>query len=280
MTTATILVSLDGSTLAENAIPAAAWLANTTGASVRILHVIDADDHAPKESDVAAARERFAAYAGGLATKHGLANATTEVLTGDPAAVLLKAAGESAYMVMATHGRGGFRATMIGSVTDKVVRGSTVPMLLVPGAKAAFEAPSANRPILVGLDGSPEAERGLAVARDLAARGKSAVTLVRAFHIPPPAGVEFAYYPPDILTSLQTAAEEYIRGIAKPGEGERLIQGDAATAVLDTAKAVNAGLVVLTASGKGLAKRVAFGSVTDRVLHAIDRPLMVIPPKR
>ncbi|MBA4179877.1 MAG: hypothetical protein C0506_04740 [Anaerolinea sp.] len=275
----TILVSLDGSHLAERALPLAAWLAGATGGRVRLVHVIDDERLRDQPAELKTASERFAAYAGGLAKTNGLFDATTEVLAGDPASRLLEAAAECGFVVMATHGRGGFRAAIIGSVADKVVRGTPVPILVVPGT-GRTEVPSADKPFVVGLDGSPEAERGLALARELAARTGAKVTLVRAFHIPPPAGVEFSYYPPDVLTSLQEAAEEYIRSVAKPGEGERLVQGDAATAILETAKEVDAGLVVLTSGGKGLAKRLAFGSVTDRVLHALERPLLVVPPKR
>lgn len=275
----TILVSLDGSHLAERALPMAAWLAGAMGGKVRLVHVIDDERLADQPGELKTATERFAAYAGGLAKSNGLADAETEVLTGDPASRLLQAAAQCRYVVMATHGRDGFRAAVIGSVTDKVVRGTPIPIFLVPGTER-FAPPSADKPFVVGLDGSSEAERGLALARELAAKSGAKLTLVRAFHIPPPAGVEFSYYPPDVLTSLQDAAEEYIRGVAKPGEGERLVQGDAATAILETAKEVDAALVVLTSGGKGLARRLAFGSVTDRVLHAIDRPLLVVPLKR
>lgn len=275
----TVLVALDGSHLAERALPAAAWLAGVTGASVRLVHVIDDDRIGHTPAELKTATERFAAYADSLAKANGLPEAATEVLTGDPAGMLIEAGGAAKYVVMATHGRGGFRAAFIGSVADKVVRGASVPVMLVPG-NDRFTPPSAARPFVVGLDGSPEAERGLTLARELAAKAGAPLTLVRAFHIPPPAGVEFSYYPPDVLTSLQEAAEEYIRGVAQPGESERLVQGDAATAILETAKELDAGLVVLTSGGKGLAKRLAFGSVTDRVLHAITRPLLVVPPKK
>lgn len=275
----TILVSLDGSHLAERALPIAAWLQKAMGGSVRFVHVIDDDAITETPGELKTASERFAAYAGGLAKTNAIAESTTDVLTGDPATQILRAAADARFVVMATHGRGGFRAMVIGSVADKVVRGGTTPMFLAPGT-GRFAAPAAGKPFLVGLDGSPEAELGLSLARDIAAKTGASLTLVRAFHIPPPAGVEFSYYPPDVLTSLQEAAEEYIRSVAKPGEGERLVQGDAATAILEASKELDASLIVLTSAGKGLAKRLAFGSVTDRVLHATDRPLLVAPAKR
>jgi len=101
------------------------------------------------------------------------------------------------------------------------------------------------------------------------------LTLVRAFTLPPPVGIEISYHSPDLITSLQEAATEYMRSVVQPGESERLVQSDAATAIVEAAKELDAGLAVLTSGGKGL----AFGSVTDRVMHAIDRTLLVVPPR-
>jgi nucleotide-binding universal stress UspA family protein len=134
-----------------------------------------------------------------------------------------------------------------------------------------------KRPILVALDGSPEAERGLEAARDLAKRAGAKIVLVRAFSIPPPVGIEFAYYPPDLLTTMQTAAQEYVAGAAQPGERTVLIQGSPAGAIEQAATDVNAGLVVMTSHGKGLAARLALGSTTDRVLHTVHRPMLIVP---
>ena len=73
-------------------------------------------------------------------------------------------------------------------------------------------------------------------------------------------------------------ATAYLAGLASPGEETIVEWGDAATAILADSQLVNADLVVMTASGKGLAKRLALGSTTDRVMHALHRPLIIIPP--
>ena len=277
--TGAIIVPLDGSALAEAAVPVAAWLSKATGGAVRFVHVIDDDRLADTPQEITLASDRFATYSTGLAERAGLAGSTSEVLTGDPAGQLVRAAEGARFVVIASHGRGGFRATFIGSVADKVVRGAAVPVFLVPGVESAG-APAKDKPFVVGLDGSPQGELGLAVARELAAATGARLSLVRSFTLPPPVGVEFSAYSPDLIASLQDAATEYMRATVKPGESERIVQGDAATAILETAKELDAGLVVLTSGGKGLAKRLAFGSVTDRVMHATDRTLLVVPAQR
>ncbi len=276
--TGTILVPLDGSALAEKALPVAAWLAKATGAAVRFVHVIDDDRMADTPQEIALAKDRFTNYTKGLAERAGLTAFASEVLAGDASDHLLEAADSARFVVIATHGRGGFRAALVGSVADKVVRGATVPVFLVPG-ESSTGAPEKGKPFVVGLDGSSQAEFSLPLARELAAATGAPLTLVRAFTLPPPVGIEFSTYSPDLITSLQDAATEYMKGVVKPGESERLVQSDAATAIVEAAKELDAGLVVLTSGGKGLAKRLAFGSVTDRVMHSIDRTLLVVPAR-
>jgi len=104
------------------------------------------------------------------------------------------------------------------------------------------------------------------------------VVLVRAYSVPPPAGAEFAYYPADWATQLEEAAATYLAEVALPGEKPFVVHGPAAQAVVDVSENVDASLVVMASGGKGLAKRIALGSTTDRVLHSLHRPLLILPP--
>jgi nucleotide-binding universal stress UspA family protein len=268
-----ILIPLDGSSLAEYALVDAAWLKQVTGLPVRLIHVME-HDGTPEERQHAA--EKFREYATAQAEKHGLGEATCDVVVGPPAQEILQAAETASYVVIATHGRGGFKAMVLGSVADKVIRGSKVPVLAEPGTEAP-EPPGNGRPILVALDGSEDAEKGLALARELAAKAELPLVLLRAYSVPPPAGIEFSYYPADLSATLEAAAREYLQATAKPGERTVLVQGDAATAILEVAEQENASLIVMTSTGKGLLKRLALGSTTDRVVHGTHRPVLVVP---
>ncbi len=268
-----ILVPLDGSKLAENALPDAAWLADATGASIRFIHVVELN---VDDTQVAAAAETFQAYTKEVAAEHGLANTTCDVVSGAPADEILNASADASAIVIATRGRGGFKAMVVGSVADKVIRGAEVPVLAEPGTDSPVP-PGNGRPILVGLDGSEEAERGLTMARELAAKTGLPIVLVRSFTVPPPAGIEFSYYPADLSATLEEASKEYLQATAKPGEKALIMQGDAAGSILEVAEQENAGLIVMTSSGKGLAKRIALGSTTDRVVHGTTRPVLIVP---
>jgi nucleotide-binding universal stress UspA family protein len=266
-----ILVSLDGSKLSEHALPVAGWLARAYALPVRLLHVLEEG----LEADVAKAESAFCDYALGLASSHGLAGATASVATGAPAHEILERSKGAAFLVIATHGRGGFKAMVTGSVADKVVRGTKVPTVMVPGVGET--PPVMEGPLLVAVDGSEESERGLELAREVAAKIGTSVALVRGYMVPPAAGIEFSYYPPDMMTMLEEAAKEYLASVAKSGESTYVAYGDTAGVIIDVAEQVRAAAVVVASTGKGLAKRIALGSTTDRLIHASDRPVLVVP---
>lgn len=268
-----ILVPLDGSKIAEHALPIASWYAKATGAPLKFVHVLDAET---KPDARAKAAQTFQAYADDLAARLGLGKVECQVLAGTASDEVLSASVTASAIAIGSHGRGGLRAMVIGSVADKIVRGSAVPVIIEPGTEAP-NTPGAGKPILVGVDGSEEAERGLAAARALSASSGLPVVILRTYSIPPAVGVEFATYPADLATTMEEAAKSYLSSVAKAGEKTVLRMGDATNALLETANEVNASLIVLTSSGKGLTKRLALGSTTDRVIHGTSRPVLVIP---
>jgi nucleotide-binding universal stress UspA family protein len=268
-----ILIPLDGSSLAEHALVDAGWLRRVTDLPVRLIYVME-HDGTPQQRQEAA--RRFREYAKAQAEKYDLGEVECDVIVGPPAKEILQAAETASYIVIATHGRGGFKAMVLGSVADKVIRGAKVPVLAEPGMEEPIP-PGEGRPILVALDGSEEAERGLKIARELGRKAGLPLILLRAYSVPPPAGIEFSYYPTDLMATLEAAAREYLEATAQPGERTVLVQGDAASAILDLAERENTSLVVVTSTGKGFAKRLALGSTTDRVVHGTRRAVLVVP---
>ncbi|MGI8925727.1 MAG: universal stress protein [Tepidiformaceae bacterium] len=273
---APIVVPLDGSADAENALPAAVRLAAAYSAPLVFVHIAGDDEGVRSDEDLARARAEFEPYARAAARRHGVTpEPSLEVRRGSPAREILDAAAGARFIVIATHGRGGFKAAIIGSVADKVVRGADIPVLLVPATGDA--ATLDRRPILVALDGSDTAEAGLTLARDIAPRLGAGVALVRAYTALPPVGAEFTYYTPELLEGLEEGVRSYVTGAALPGEQTFVVQGAAASAILQATREVDAGMLVMTSHGRGFAARIALGSTTSRVLHEIERPLLVVP---
>jgi nucleotide-binding universal stress UspA family protein len=62
---------------------------------------------------------------------------TAEVRDGSPAAEILAFTVPGDLVVMTTHGRGGIRRWLLGSVAEKIVRTASVPVLLIRAAEQA-----------------------------------------------------------------------------------------------------------------------------------------------
>ncbi|MFN0095224.1 MAG: universal stress protein [Dehalococcoidia bacterium] len=270
-----IVVPLDGSKNAEEAVAPAATLAKAAGVAVRFVHVLDGEQ-LTTAADRSRASEIFQAYVARLAAANGLpeASVSNTVLDGNAAKEVIDFAKDAAIIVLATHGRSGLRASLIGSVADKIVRGAKVPVLAIPLGGAD---PFSGKPFVVAVDGSPASEKGLALGRTLAGAFTAKVCLVRAYSIPPPAGIELVTYPVDLSTTLKEAAEEYLAKAAQPGESIYCEMSAPVDAIDAVSKAVDAAIVVVTSHGKGFATRIALGSVTERVLHTVRRPVLVVP---
>lgn len=138
-----ILITLDGSELAERVLSPALALGGLMGAAVTLLQVIEMPivgyspaakaEHleervlAQWQSEASGYLHEVAARAEGQ-----LPALTTRVLVGHPASLILEYAREHAFdlIALATHGRGGVRRMLIGSAADKIVRGAACPVLV------------------------------------------------------------------------------------------------------------------------------------------------------
>ena len=269
-----IVLPLDGSRRAEAALPVALALARLYEAPIRFVHVLDEDLLLESPRPWGDACAAFAAYVDGLLKTVDATGTVREVEVhpGPTARTILDAALGARLIVIASRGRGGFRG-VLGSVADRVVRGSSVPVLIVP---AEGNAPLANGTIVVGLDGSTIAEAGLEAAREIGAKLGARLALVRAYSLPA-GGSEFTTYSVDLVTLIEEAAQAYLNQTAKAGELTYCLLSPAVDAIDRVARQENAVLVVMASHGKGFARRITLGSQTDRAMHSLRRPLLVIP---
>lgn len=136
-----ILVPTDGSPEGERAVEHALELATVHGASVHALYVINTASYAgmPMETswegvDDLLRADAEAAVSGveALASGRGV-DVTTAIVDGSPSREIIRYAEEEGcdIVVMGTHGRGGIDRLLLGSVAEKVVRGSEIPVLTV-----------------------------------------------------------------------------------------------------------------------------------------------------
>ena len=158
MKLAKILVPLDGSALAETALPSAAALADATGAALLLLRAAEAPAFAvgdPTEAQVRVVREAEEYLD---AVKRRLqadtrAPIATAVWYGNPAETIAEAArfNRADMVVMTTHGRSGLGRILLGSVAESVIRSTATPILVLHPDGAPLQAPRAeSRPAATG----------------------------------------------------------------------------------------------------------------------------------
>jgi nucleotide-binding universal stress UspA family protein len=200
-----ILVPLDGSPRAEEAIPVAAGLARASSGSIVLLRVVTAainfawsalESPLMMQGPLDAEHARATEYLARIAESKDLTGIGIEtvVLSGEPASVIFSVAHshKADLIVMCSHGYTGLKRWALGSVTHKVARHSPVPVLVLrEGAGVPTNLhPEGMRPVrvLVALDGSSLSEIALAPAAQLSAAlsapAQGELHLVQVIHFP------------------------------------------------------------------------------------------------
>jgi nucleotide-binding universal stress UspA family protein len=145
----TILVPLDGSILAEAALPVAADMAQAAGAQVILLRASFAPaspGRDPIEVQAAAVREAegYLADAAARVRALGVKDVRSSAWYGEAATAIIEAAAfnHADLIVMTTHGRSGLARLVMGSVAETVLRGTTTPILVLRETTAPVRVPA------------------------------------------------------------------------------------------------------------------------------------------
>jgi nucleotide-binding universal stress UspA family protein len=183
-----ILVPLDESTCAEQALPLAAQLARTSGATLTLLHVLPYALDYPVYSmapgaltqDIIDMNEKSAKnYFTRICAQPLLKDIPlkTAIMHGNPPQLIVQSA-ELAHedlIVMCSHGRTGLKRLVQGSVAQQVARYSAIPVLILheqleqPTAQTTTELEQKPFRVLIALDGSQQAETVIQPAAELSA---------------------------------------------------------------------------------------------------------------
>lgn len=299
-----ILVPLDGSPLGASALPLAVAIAQRNGAELQLVHVhqravqllgapasalqfeLDAEKLMGRELADTAQRVRI--------ETHLLISAT--FIDGPVAETLARhiAANRPWLVVMNSHGRGGFRRMMHGSVADALARHAGVPVLIArhDGGMTTPQHTVAPvfRNILVPLDGSAPEEEIAEYAMALGEPGRTTFTLLRVV-VPSPMFVAPAPGPPVPFDRVE-AARQHDEVLARLGDVARTfeLRGFAAVpqvvvhsqpgpAILEFAAEHPTDMIALATHGRGGLARAILGSVADHVMrHATVSVLLYAAP--
>jgi nucleotide-binding universal stress UspA family protein len=281
----TILVPLDGSPLAEQALPHACRLARQTGADLVLLRAapyVTNPGHpsTPLRVTVHDAATYLVGQRRELA-EQGI-NARCEALHAAPLRAITFAARKvgADLIVMSTHGHSGLRRVLLGSVAEAVVQQSATPVFLVR-ADSPASAPSTGpyRRVLVPLDGSMFAETALQYLLTSGCNPQQ-VALLCATPTGRPPLLEHAldHAQPDEVQTLARrylayVTEHYLHGHASLIE---VPSGHAGQAIADAAHAEHTDFIVMATHGHAGLDRLARGSVARFVLRHAPVPLLLV----
>lgn len=129
-----IVVSLDGSSRSEAAVPIGMWCGAALGVPVWLVQVLDPASTGEFKEAAGTGDTMEAAYLRHVADVHGLEGVSVQwetLHTRKPAHALVDYGGDDGLVVMATHGRTGWSRLTMGSVTTHVVKHAERPVLVI-----------------------------------------------------------------------------------------------------------------------------------------------------
>lgn len=296
-----ILVPLDGSAVAEGAVPLAISIARRHGSRLHLVGVSrpvvftnpgafspEVPLTASVELDQIAAEE-FGRYLREWASR---IEATEHVAVRSAVLKGVEPAGDQLVeyaarhhielVVMHTHARGAVRRLWLGSVANALAQKSGVPCLLLRGPMTGVSeavVPMRPRRILVPLDGSVEAE--LAVELAIACADPE-VTELDLLTVVTPLPFPGAVLEGPALETRVAAAQRYLKRVASRvteadlvAHTNVVVHASPPTAIVEQVQQRGADLVAIAAHYRSEINRVFLGSVMDRLLRKTRAPMLV-----
>ena len=316
-----ILVPLDGSEHSRKIIRWATGLASALRAEVVLVSVVDPEEIEILEATIS---EVFDSERGGTTTQMahspvdiineaiGQAEKTlreeakkieaagvtssARVVSGPPAEMIVAEAHalEVDMIAMATRRESALVRGVLGSVTDRVLHSTSIPILTLSpgdiGDSDDFELTPSR--IIVPLDGSQLSESVVAQANELAKATGAELVFTEVLRLPffgvGVAGMEYGSgdYAGDFAVDAQKVEitsylNDFVEEAEKAGiEASASVRtGSPARQIVEEATESENSMVVMGSHGAGGLKRWVIGSVADKVVRSARRPVLVIPPK-
>jgi nucleotide-binding universal stress UspA family protein len=296
-----ILAPLDGSPLAEGALPHAAVVARAFSAKISLLCVLEAESQggwlSADSAEWRLRKSEAVAYLQAFQSRfreQGLA-VDNEIREGDPAERIVECARERKIdlIVISTHGTSGPQDTAFGGTAARVLAETESSILVVRTSAALTKGKpdlyDTYARIVVPLDGSLRAEWALCLAATLARACGSELLLVHVAVAPRqfrpergPGSPHEDHLIEQILAANCRAAEAYLeemkRKLSVPDlrvRTELLVTTQAPLALHDFTEREAADLLVLSAHGTSGPAKWPYGSVVSNLLSHGKVPILV-----
>jgi nucleotide-binding universal stress UspA family protein len=285
-----ILVPLDGSQAAEIVIPYVEEIAAKINAEIILASV-----HEPDKQDMGkvyrAYLERIRDEVSSGLMQYGIREFPIRVvvLPGKPANEIIHLSEESnvGLIVLASRGASGQGPWLLGSIAGKVLRATKKPVLLirVPASEVALEQKALLRKILVPLDGSKRGEGAIPLVQELGIALDAEVILFQTVQVPTVWPEEPSAIVTMVIEEGMAVSEAYLNSTAlvfqKAGMKVSIVVmvGVPADRIIDYATENDVDLIAMSTHGRSGVGRWVFGSVTEKVLHAGDTPVLAVRPE-
>jgi nucleotide-binding universal stress UspA family protein len=295
-----VLVPLDGSRLAEQALPCAKMLGQGLPAEMVLFRAVsiplDVQDVLKEDmlkagglmSQLEAEANEYLDGIADALRKTGM-NASHAVQYGPAAEAIVDYANQEAIqlIVMATHGYTGIERWTHGSVAERVLQSASVPVLMGCGLRGGLSTGEDVRQcgrILVPLDGSTTAEQVLPPVSSIARALDAEMVLLRVSIVHMVGSLVGEWIQP--LEGDFSTADQLARGYLDRVAGrleEQGIQvsttvqmGAVAESIVEYAQSERVDMIAMCTHGRTGLKRWAMGSVADRVLRAGGIPILLV----
>ena len=297
---AEILVGVDGSAASLHALDWATQEATVHGLGLRLVCGYALPSFAAASLDGGyAALDDSAIRAGAIAVVADAAAhvasagvpVSSHVTVGDAAAVLIDESATATMAVVGTRGGGGFAERLLGTVSSALPAHAQCPTIVVPTRRKAKGAPPETEPlvvrpvhrVVVGLDGSPQAELALRWAIREAKAWDAELVAVTGVPVTSGTGA-LAWLPAavdhdQVLQDVASALDVLIDRVAAQEPGAPTIKRsvrDGTGAQLLTEASGKTDLLVVGSRGRGGFTGLLLGSTSQAVLHHAQCPVMVV----
>lgn len=193
------------------------------------------------------------------------------------------------FIVVATHGRSGWKRLMVGSVTEDVIRECRCPVLVVPEHEHTRDSQHEGIHLVVATDLMPADVALFRAAKDLLRGSTSKGVRLTLLHIAEDMtaatfGIGFGTSTEEVRTELEQEAEQKLSTVATqyfkefPAMTTVLrAQRPVAEQLIDYIESHDTDLLILAKRPKARVDRMLVGSVADRLIRHARRKLLVVP---
>lgn len=272
-----ILLALDGSENAERALPWVKRYAGPSAAQVVVFRAVPLDGLPPEAVPANLLNARDYVYR--LAREFNYAGIPSKIAVkaGHAATAIVKAAVEEGcdLIIMTTRGGSKVARWLVGGVTERVMRLSPIPVLVVR-SRMALPHQAHVRRVIVPLDGSKLAESSIPFARSFARLLRARLEFVFVHPVLPTGyRMDFGKTYRDLRRRMEPRVKEITRAGVRASF--RVLRGDPASRILGASGPKD--LILTTTHGFGGFKRWVFGSVAEKVVRESPVPVLVYKSK-